>query len=78
MDAFMLQARGKDLDDGNVTFVGKWVETPKTAKTIKCRGHRQAAVVDIGKQRRGCSTSCQNNNIIIKILKMTARSHRIK
>ena len=57
MDAFMLQARGKDLDDGNATFVGKWVETPNTAKSIRCLGHRQAAVVDIGKQCRGCSLS---------------------
>ena len=63
MDAFMLQARGKDQDDGNATFVGRWVKTPSTAKTIRCNGHRQAAVVDIGKQRHSCSTSFYYNNI---------------
>ena len=62
MDAFMLQARGKDQDDGNATFVGRWVKTPNTAKIIRCNGHRQAAVVDIGKQRRGYSTSLYFKN----------------
>ena len=48
-DAFMLQARGEDSKDGNATFVGKWVRTPRTAKAIKCNRYRQAAVVDVGK-----------------------------
>ena len=48
-DAFMLQARGKDAEDGNATFVGKWIKTPRIAKTIDCMNYRRAAVVDVGK-----------------------------
>ena len=45
----MIQARGKEGDDGNATFVGQWIKTPKVAKTIACLRHRRAAVVDVGK-----------------------------
>ena len=48
-DAFMLQARGKEAEDGNATFVGEWIRTPKIARTINCLGYRRAAAVDIGK-----------------------------
>ncbi len=45
----MLQARGENSEDGNATYVGKWVKIPRIARTIKCQGRRQAAVVDISK-----------------------------
>ena len=45
----MLQARGKDSEDGNATFLGQWIKTPKIAKTVNCFGYRRSAVVDIGK-----------------------------
>ena len=48
-DAFMLQAQGKEGEDGNATFVGQWTKTPKIARTINCLGYRRAAVVDVGK-----------------------------
>ena len=48
-DAFMLQARGKDGDDGNATYVGQWVKTPKIARAINCLDYRRSAIVDVGK-----------------------------
>jgi hypothetical protein len=45
----MLQARGKEAEAGNATFVGEWIMTPKIARTIKCLRYRRAAVIDIGK-----------------------------
>ena len=47
-DAFMLQARGKDGDDGNATYVGQWVKTPKIARTLNCLDYRRSAIIDIG------------------------------
>ena len=47
-DAFMLQARGKDSDDGNATYVGKWVKTPRVARTLNCLKYRRSAIVDVG------------------------------
>jgi len=48
-DAFMLQARGKDGDDGNATYVGQWVKTPKIARTINCLDYRRSAITDVGR-----------------------------
>ena len=45
----MLQARGKDGDDGNATYVGQWVKTPKIARTINCLDYRRSAITDVGK-----------------------------
>ena len=49
-DAFMLQARGKDGDDGNATYVGQWVKTPKIARTLNCLDYRRSAIIDVGKE----------------------------
>ena len=47
-DAFMIQARGKDGDDGNATYVGQWVKTPKISRTLNCLNYRRSAITDIG------------------------------
>ena len=50
-DSFMLQVRGRDPDDGNITHVGSWVDVPGIAAVLKCKGNKLAAVVDKGETK---------------------------
>lgn len=51
-DAFLLQARGQQQEDGNATLVGFWVAMPPISKYIKCIGKRKSSVVDKGRPVR--------------------------